>query len=73
MQDVFELVGTADGQQQSPGQQSVGVELAHLGTDRRTRAIRPRIGPGEQVLEALHGSLHVLEEEAAGSYDVFSD
>lgn len=60
-QDVFELVGSADGEQQCPGQQSVGVELACLGTDQRTCTIRPSVGPGEQVLKALHGSMHVLK------------
>ena len=62
-QDVFELVGSADGEQQSPGQQGVGVELARLGTDQRTGAIHSRVGPGEQVLKALHGSVHVLQQE----------
>lgn len=65
-QDVFELVGSADGEQQCPGQQSIGVELACLGIDRRTGAIRPSVGPGEQVLKALHGSMHVLKQEVAG-------
>lgn len=42
------------------------MELACLGTDQRTRTVHPSIGPGEQVLKALHGSMHVLEQEAAG-------
>lgn len=62
-QDVFELVGSADGEQQGPGQQSVGVELTHLGTHRRTGTIRPGVGPDEQVLEALHGRVHVLKQQ----------
>ncbi len=66
MQDVFELVGSADGEQQCPRQEGVGVELARLGADQRTGTIHPSIGPGEQVLKALHGSMHVLEQEAAG-------
>lgn len=61
-QDVFELAGVADGKQQSPGQQRVGVELAHLGADRRTGTVRLCIGPGEQVLEAFHGGLHILKQ-----------
>lgn len=42
------------------------MELARLGTDQRTGTIHLSIGPGEQVLEALHGSMHVLEQEEAG-------
>lgn len=65
-QDVFQLVGSADGEQQCPGQQRVGVELACLGTDQRTGTIRSSVGPGEQVLKALHGSMHVLQQEVTG-------
>lgn len=65
-QDVFELVGRADREQQCPRQQGVGVELARLETDGRTGAVCPRVGPGEKVLKALHGSMHVLEQEAEG-------
>lgn len=61
-QDVFELAGVADGEQQSPGQQRVGVELAHLRADRRTVTVRLCVGPGEQVLEAFHGGLHILKQ-----------
>ncbi|TNN35779.1 hypothetical protein EYF80_054056 [Liparis tanakae] len=63
--DVFELVGGANREQQRPGQQGVGVELARLGTDERTGTVHPRIGSGEQVLEALHGSVHVLEKQSS--------
>lgn len=66
MQDVFELVGTADGEQQCPGQQGVGVELARLEIDGRTGTIYLRVGPGEQVLKALHGGMNVLQWEEAG-------
>lgn len=62
-QDVFELAGGADGEQQSPGKQRVGVELAHLGTDRRTGTVRLCVGPGKQVLKAFHGGLHILKQE----------
>ena len=40
-QDVLELASSADGEQQCPGQQSVGVKLAHLGTDGRRGTVRP--------------------------------
>lgn len=60
-QDVFELAGRADGEQQRPGQQSVGVQLARLRGDGGTGPVRSGVGPGEQVLEALHRSLHVLK------------
>ena len=65
-QDVFELVGSADGEQQGPGQQRVGVELACLGVDQRTGTIRPRVRPGEQVLKALHCSVYILRQEVVG-------
>lgn len=61
MQDIFELIGRADGEQQRPGQQGVDVELARLRIDRRTGTVRPRVGPGEQALKAFHRSLHILE------------
>lgn len=64
-QDVFDLAGSADGEQQCPGQQGVGVELACLGVDQRASTIHPSIGPGKQVLKALHGSMHVLKQEVA--------
>lgn len=60
-QDVLELAGGADGEQQRPGQQSVGVELAGLRADGGTRPVRSGVGAGEQRLEALHRSLHVLK------------
>lgn len=61
VQDIFELIGRADGEQQRPGQQAVDVELARLRIDGRTGTIRPGVGPGEQVLKTFHRSLHVLE------------
>lgn len=73
MQDVFELVGGANSEQQGPGQQGVGVELAHLGADQRTGTIHPRIGPGEQVLKALHASMHVLEGASSRDTQVVSN
>lgn len=37
------------------------MELARLRIDRRTGTVRPRVGPGEQVLKTFHRSLHILE------------
>lgn len=62
VQDVFDLAGSADGQQQSPGQQGVGVEQGDLGAQGRTAPILPHIGPGEQALKALHGGIHILQK-----------
>lgn len=60
MQDVFELIGWADGEQQCPRQKGVDVELARLRIHHRTGTICLGVGPGEQVLETFHCSLHVL-------------
>lgn len=65
MQDVFELVGRTDGEQQSPGEQGIDMKLACLGTYCRTGTIRLRIGPGEQVLETLHSGINILDDNAA--------
>lgn len=62
-QDVLELAGRADGEQQRPGQQSVGVELAGLRGGGGTAPVRSGIGAAEQALEALHRGLQVLERE----------
>lgn len=66
-QDVFELAGGADGEQQRPGQQSVGVELARLRGDGGTGPVRSGVGAGEQALEALHCSLHILKRAGDSS------
>lgn len=60
-QDVLELAGSADGEQQSPGQQRVGVELDGLGVERGARAVRLGVRPGEQTFKAIHGGLDVLK------------
>lgn len=62
-QDFFELAGGADGEQQSPGQQRVGVQLAGLGVQRGARAVRLGVGAGEQAFKAIHGGLNVLGGE----------
>lgn len=74
MQDVLELAGRADGEQQRPGQQGVGVELAHRRVDGRTGTVCLSVGTGEQALEALHGSIDVLKrvKEAGVSNLVFA-
>ncbi|KAG7240708.1 hypothetical protein INR49_026597 [Caranx melampygus] len=54
-----------NGEKKRPRQQGVGVELACLGANRRTGTIHPCAGAGEQVLEALHGGMHILQQEAA--------
>lgn len=60
-QDVLDLAGGADGEQQSPGQQRVGVELAGLGVERGARAVRLGVRPGEQAFKAVHGGANVLK------------
>lgn len=37
------------------------MKLAGLGVERRARAVSLSVGPGEQVLKALHGGLHILK------------
>lgn len=64
-QDVLELAGGADGEQECPGQQGVRVELGCLGAHGGTSAILSDIGPGEQALEALHGGVNVLQKAEA--------
>ena len=60
--DVFDLAGGADGEEQAPGEQGVGVEEGGLGVQGRPAAVLPHVRAGEQALKALHGGIHVLRE-----------
>lgn len=57
------MAAAADGEQQSPGEQSVGVELRGLRAQRGPAAVRPRVRVREHALKELHGAAHVLRWE----------
>ena len=61
-QDLPDLAAGADGQQQGPGQQRVGVQRADLGAHGGAAAVAPRVRVDEEALEALHGGVHVLQD-----------
>ena len=67
-QNLPDLAGGADGQQQGPGEQGVGVQQAALGVGRRAGAVAPRVRAHKQALEALHGVVHVLREKVHTNY-----
>lgn len=63
MDDGCDVAATADGQQQSPGEQRVGVQLNSLRIQGGPAAILAHIWTGEKALETLHGGINVLEKE----------
>lgn len=63
MDDGCDVAATADGQQQSPGEQRVGVQLNSLRIQGGPAAILAHIWTGEKTLETLHGGINVLEKE----------
>lgn len=61
MDDCCDMAATADCQQQSPGEQCIGVELNSLRVQGGSAAIFAYIGAGEKALKALHGGINVLK------------
>lgn len=60
MNDASDVVATADGQQQSPGEEGIGVKLNSLRAQGGPAAILPNVRAGEKALETLHGCINVL-------------
>lgn len=63
MDDGRDVTATTDGQQQSPGQQRIGVELDSLRAQGRPAAVLTHIRADENALETLHGGINVLEKK----------
>lgn len=60
MNDASDVVATADGQQQSPGEEGIGVKLNSLRAQGGPAAILPNVRAGEKALETVHGCINVL-------------
>lgn len=61
-----DVAAWADGEEQGPGQKSIGVELCGLRVNRRSGPVLPDVRAGEEALEALHSAIHILQDKTLG-------